>query len=465
MAPPIFTQPELEQLKSRLLAGEGQAVEQEIFSRHAKAAGDCYQELIHEVTHSPEGIAVARRLMVQAGYRELKKVTVTVTIQNGLSITVPSYYARKQGKKKGPLKRGPNGRGIHLLLAYWGYINKYSPCHVDQVARCGVGSASYDLAEAELRSQGMEISSKTVDHIVQVVGGQALDAGPEALLVPGETLAGKRVMISTDGGRIRSRVPRTGRPYKDQKQPHFDTPWREPKLLVISELDDQGNKRRHAIPIYEATMGNPSEVFRRLKLLADKLQLDQAQEVVSVNDGAPWIWNLFNRLQDSYPNVPMTGIVDFFHACEHITELTQAHTEKTVKQQRAWAKTLQQLLRSGQFDGFTKNVRDEAAACLESDQQGSKLSSVLLKHLEYFETKQQYMHYDQYEAAKLPIGSGIVESAVKRVINGRLKAPGSFWKIVNVEKILHLRCALMAGRWDTLMTNLRAAGPLGDVRV
>lgn len=449
----IYTKIERQKQLSDLLAGKGRAVEEDIFNTYQNEAARYYQGLIAEATTSKKGEATARSLMAQAGYRELKKETITVTVYGGVRITIPSFYARKVGKKKGPLKRGPNGRGIHLLLAYWGYTNKYSPCYVDQVARCGVGSASYDLAEAELQAQGIVISSKQVDHIVQVVGEEARKLGPAALLAPGETLRGKRVELSIDGGRIRSRQTKTGRPAKDQKGPRFDTPWREPKLLVITELDEHGNKQKGTKPIYEATMSGPEAVFTLLTTLGDTLQLNQAKEIIFVNDGATWIWNLLPRIKEHYPSVPITGILDYFHACEHITETTKAHTKKTEAAQKAWATQLATLLRAGQFQEFVATIRAEAE---------NHTQPQLLNHLKYFETKKDYVHYDQYEAAGQPIGSGIVESAVKRVINGRLKAPGSFWIVDNVNRILQLRCALMAGRWHTLMQNLRAAGPLAN---
>ena len=54
-------------------------------------------------------------------------------------------------------------------------------------------------------------------------------------------------------------------------------------------------------------------------------------------------------------------------------------------------------------------------------------------------------------ARKLPIGSGQVESAVRRVINLRFKAPGSFWTETTVSGLMHLRAAFKAGRWDEMM--------------
>src|SRR5207245_6529829 len=61
------------------------------------------------------------------------------------------------------------------------------------------------------------------------------------------------------------------------------------------------------------------------------------------------------------------------------------------------------------------------------------------------------MRYVTLEARKLPIGSGQVESAVRRVVNLRFKAPGSFWRETTVSGLMHLRAAFKAGRWDDVM--------------
>ena len=69
----------------------------------------------------------------------------------------------------------------------------------------------------------------------------------------------------------------------------------------------------------------------------------------------------------------------------------------------------------------------------------------------YLETHAHRMRYVTLEARKLPIGSGQVESAVRRVVNLRFKAPGSFWKETTVSGLMHLRAAFKAGRWDEMM--------------
>ena len=66
------------------------------------------------------------------------------------------------------------------------------------------------------------------------------------------------------------------------------------------------------------------------------------------------------------------------------------------------------------------------------------------------------MHYAQFKEKGLPTGSGHVESAIRRVINLRLKAPGTFWLKEMAECFLFLRSQLISGRWNVFMGNLTA---------
>jgi tRNA U34 5-carboxymethylaminomethyl modifying GTPase MnmE/TrmE len=45
------------------------------------------------------------------------------------------------------------------------------------------------------------------------------------------------------------------------------------------------------------------------------------------------------------------------------------------------------------------------------------------------------MTYVDFDEMNLPVSSGQVESAVRRVVNLRFKAPGSFWKEDKVEQL------------------------------
>ena len=77
-------------------------------------------------------------------------------------------------------------------------------------------------------------------------------------------------------------------------------------------------------------------------------------------------------------------------------------------------------------------------------------SKVIRRHREYFIKNQSRMVYAQLMALKLPIGSGAIESTVRRVVNLRLKGPSLFWCRASAEAILLLRSYYKAGRWNML---------------
>ena len=72
------------------------------------------------------------------------------------------------------------------------------------------------------------------------------------------------------------------------------------------------------------------------------------------------------------------------------------------------------------------------------------------KQRDAFIKHQRRMAYAKLIALQLPIGSGAIESAVRRVINLRLKGAGLFWCRASAEAILLLRSYYKAGRWNML---------------
>ena len=92
----------------------------------------------------------------------------------------------------------------------------------------------------------------------------------------------------------------------------------------------------------------------------------------------------------------------------------------------------------------------EALRTLATRQRGKAITRALRS----VEAHAHRMRYVTLEARKLSIGSGQVESAVRRVINLRFKAPGSFWRETTVSGLMHLRAAFKAGRWGEVMNGV-----------
>lgn len=80
----------------------------------------------------------------------------------------------------------------------------------------------------------------------------------------------------------------------------------------------------------------------------------------------------------------------------------------------------------------------------------------MTKFKNYFSDNGRRMQYAAFKHLDLPSGSGCVQSAIRRVINMRLKSPGIFWKRKTAEIMLFLRSTLLCGRWDIMFENLLA---------
>ncbi|WP_157507415.1 hypothetical protein [Ktedonobacter racemifer] len=68
--------------------------------------------------------------------------------------------------------------------------------------------------------------------------------------------------------------------------------------------------------------------------------------------------------------------------------------------------------------------------------------------IRYFRKRESLMQYPSYRAQGWPIGSGIVESANKLVVQARLKGAGMHWAPAHVNPMLALRTSVCNDRWD-----------------
>lgn len=73
---------------------------------------------------------------------------------------------------------------------------------------------------------------------------------------------------------------------------------------------------------------------------------------------------------------------------------------------------------------------------------------VLATNLAYLEKREAQMQYPRFLKEGWPIGSGVVESANKLVVEARLKGGGMHWEGVHVNPMLGLRNVVCNDRWS-----------------
>ena len=367
----------------------------------------------------------------------------------------------RRGPRRGVGRRRQSGGGSYPLLEALGIAQRATPALRSEVARQVVRGASNAEAREALSERGIELNEKTVRALALGVGARALDQRQARLdaaregRVFGDELAGKRVVVSVDGGRTRLREGgRRGRKNRKGRR-RYATPWREPKLVVVYVIDKRGKKVREIRPLYDATMEDADSTF---EILIAELLLRgacEAKEIILTGDGAPWIWNRADALAKALGLDPkkIVKVADFYHAVEHLTAIADLCASWSPAKRKRWVRRMRRHLKAGNVDVVIQAAR---AHCR------GRNARRIRTEVAYFEERKDRMRYRAFRRRGIPLGSGAVESAIRRVINLRLKGPSIFWRKQNAERVLHMRSYLKAGRWDELMRRVLHRSPDGE---
>jgi hypothetical protein len=257
-----------------------------------------------------------------------------------------------------------------------------------------------------------------------------------------DTVAGRRVVISSDGGRVRLRETKRG-PKTKKGRRRYTGAWREPKVLIIYVVDTEGKRAASCAPFIDATLRGPDAVFALLRTYVQRLEITQADQVLFIADGAPWIWKRVPLLVQALGLAveQVHELLDFSHAVQHLGQVAALRQDWSAKARARWRTQHRRLLLQGQVE--------QVIAAVQGLCRG-RHSKAIRKQRNYFIKNQSRMAYATLMAMKLPIGSGAIESAVRRVVNLRLKGPSLFWCRASAEAILLLRSYYKAGRWKML---------------
>jgi len=340
---------------------------------------------------------------------------------------------------------------VYPVLASLGIAYRCTPALLSEVARQTVGSSSDEEARANLARLRVELDIKTVWRITNALGSDCIQTRNKRLDEAGlvmEDWSGLRVVACVDGGRVRLREPhRKGPIPKGKKRRGFDAEWREPKLLIVYVIDAEGKKDPRFPPVIDGTLEDSDCVIAMLVGYLRMLGVKNASELIVLGDGARWIWNRLQAIIDGVGIDPkrVTAIVDFYHAVEHLQKVADLKAGWSDQQRKRWVNKHRTLLKKGKI----KEVIDAIKPLCKG-----KNKKKIVTELNYFKKNRAHMKYAWYKRRRIPIGSGAIESCIRRVVNLRMKGAGIFWLQENAEAFLHLRCQYKAGRWDETVMNM-----------
>jgi hypothetical protein len=366
------------------------------------------------------------------------KVQVRIRTAQGHTVAVWTTYYRRKGQRRA----GKRYAGVYAGLVLLGIYDRCTPALASEVSLCAAMLGSLDEAQAVLADRGVELDTKTVRTIAYRYAARARLEQQIERTVFEDSVSGRRVVISSDGGRLRLRETKRG-PKTKKGRRRYTGAWREPKVLIVYVVNAEGKRDASFAPVIDATLKGPDAVFALLRTYLQRLNITQADQVLFIADGAPWIWKRVPLLVHALGLAAeqVHELLDFYHAVQHLGQVAALRKDWSAQARTRWRTQQRHLLLRGEVEQVIAAVRTICRG---------RHSKAIRTHREYFIKNQGRMAYAKLMALKLPIGSGAIESTVRRVVNLRLKGASIFWCRASAEAILLLRSYYKAGRWNRL---------------
>jgi hypothetical protein len=232
--------------------------------------------------------------------------------------------------------------------------------------------------------------------------------------------------------------------------PLRDGSWREVRTLAIGTVvpgREPGTVRCEDLSYFSRLC----EAERFLTVAAGEVHrrgVETAGRVALVVDGAEWE----QTFGDAHcPDA--VRILDFPHGAQRLSDVAEvvwgAHEVG-----QTWAAAQRVELRDGTPEAVLAAIRALPLAAAPDPAGAERVRGEVLG---YLEPRLDQLRYAAFRAQGLPIGSGIVESANKVVVETRLKGAGRRWAEGHVTPLVALRGALCSERWDEAWAQIAAA--------
>ncbi|HHV63296.1 MAG TPA: ISKra4 family transposase [Firmicutes bacterium] len=300
---------------------------------------------------------------------------------------------------------------------------------VEKISYCCAELPFESASEMMERLTGIAISTKEAQILSEGIGremGKELEIRAEVAMKDGidSDSRPERLYVAIDGVMLQDRDG-----------------WHEVEVGSVYDTVKVTNARGEEEEVantvtHVAVRGTPDDFTPQLCAETQVRGEEHAKEIIALGDGAFWIWNIVNSY---FPEA--VQIIDWYHASEHVWSLGRVLYEDDEQRCRDWVDQGLELLKEGKVEELISRLKTMEGLCDEAASERDRL-------VKYLEDNRNRMRYDEYLARGYHIGSGVVESACKNVVQIRHKRPGMRWSTAGAQEVLNLRVFLLNGRWD-----------------
>ncbi len=217
---------------------------------------------------------------------------------------------------------------------------------------------------------------------------------------------------------------------------------------IVEHLRGKDSKRRErpkpaSKRVWASVMKKPGAVIDQAFQEGLRRDPQRRKRWVAVVDGNKTQLRLLREAAKRY-GVELTIVLDVIHVIEYLWKAARVFHADVDPAGEAWVD--ERLLRvlQGKNSGVAGGIRRSATKrkiTPSKRKAADKAANYLLKYGEY-------LQYDEYLAAGLPIASGVIEGACRYLVKDRMDITGARWSLEGAEAVLKLRALQASGDFD-----------------
>jgi len=300
----------------------------------------------------------------------------------------------------------------------------YSPVLVEAMVRLGTRLPFAVVAEEMALLFGVSVSPDTVRRLTEDAGTHLVAIEQQELehleqRAPEDPPGPAVQQVSADGVMVSL----------------TDGRWTEVRTIALGTVEQQDDAVCVQDLTYFSRHGTADQFIRQATLPTYERGTRRAPTVAAVMDGARWLQELIN---EHCPHA--VRILDFPHAVGYLHQAAHAALGLESQEAEQWLDRWVRHFKTGDPEAVLAALRALPAPTPEA-------ATAKRTAIRYLGSRRDQIRYAAFREQGLPIGSGIVESAGKLVVEARLKGSGMHWAPRHLNPLLALRGRLCSGQW------------------
>jgi len=211
------------------------------------------------------------------------------------------------------------------------------------------------------------------------------------------------------------------------KRKRREVNWEEVRLALAQ---GKGEAQSH----YGVSFGSVDEAGEVWAQSVQDVGCGVNSQIHAVGDGAAWIADQSKKQFGKKG----TFLLDFFHASEYLGSVAKEKLEEN--ERKLWLTEQQNLLKNNEFNRVLESIK------VHIDDKNTDCPG--FEAYRYLKNRKDQLNYKGALEKDLPIGSGLIESGHRSVLQARTKIAGASWLPENAKSMAQLLVLKKNGEWE-----------------